>query len=46
MSDAVNDKASRRAGAAVTMVEVKGINTYYGDTHVLFDVSKTSANAR
>jgi branched-chain amino acid transport system ATP-binding protein len=39
MSYAVNDGASGPAGAAATMIEVEGINTYYGDSHVLFDVS-------
>jgi len=39
MSDAASDTSNAPAQRAASMIEVDGINTYYGDSHVLFDVS-------
>ena len=30
---------SRRCGGGMSLLEVKGLNSYYGDSHILFDVS-------
>ena len=39
MSDVMSNATSPAGGAAVPMIEAERINTYYGDSHVLFDVS-------
>jgi branched-chain amino acid transport system ATP-binding protein len=30
---------ARKKGGAVSLLEVRGLNSYYGDSHILFDVS-------
>ena len=30
---------ARRIGGRMSLLEVKGLNSYYGDSHILFDVS-------
>ncbi|MGB6537034.1 MAG: ABC transporter ATP-binding protein [Xanthobacteraceae bacterium] len=39
MSNAAGDAMNGPAQAAAAMIEVERINSYYGDSHVLFDVS-------
>jgi branched-chain amino acid transport system ATP-binding protein len=39
MSKVANDVGERAADGAPAMIEVERINSYYGDSHVLFDVS-------
>jgi branched-chain amino acid transport system ATP-binding protein len=39
MSNVANDVGERAADGAPAMIEVERINSYYGDSHVLFDVS-------
>jgi branched-chain amino acid transport system ATP-binding protein len=39
VSNVVNDANSGPANGGAVMIEVERINTYYGDSHVLFDVS-------
>jgi len=39
MSDAAGHALNLAAPGAAAMIEVEKINTYYGDSHVLFDVS-------
>ena len=39
MSSAGSDAMAGRASGAAAMIEVERINSYYGDSHVLFDVS-------
>ena len=39
MTSAMNNAASAAPAAAKAMIEVERINSYYGDFHVLFDVS-------
>ena len=39
MTSAMNNAASAAPAAAKAMIEVERINSYYGDSHVLFDVS-------
>jgi branched-chain amino acid transport system ATP-binding protein len=39
MSKVANDVGGRAADRAPAMIEVERINSYYGDSHVLFDVS-------
>jgi branched-chain amino acid transport system ATP-binding protein len=39
MSNAASDAMNAPAPRAAAMIEVERINTYYGDSHVLFDVS-------
>ena len=41
MSNAAGDVHNAPAHGAAAMIEVERINTYYGDSHVLFDVSMT-----
>ena len=39
MTDVASNRAARAADGAPVMIEVDRINSYYGDSHVLFDVS-------
>ena len=41
-NQAVTGRLSRRyarTGTRMSLLEIEGINTYYGDSHILFDVS-------
>ena len=41
MTSAVNNAANAAPAVAKAMIEAERINSYYGDSHVLFDVSMT-----
>ena len=37
---------SRRGARGMSLLEVNGLNSYYGDSHILFDVSLGSSATR